>query len=70
MEAVELAINIKLKQPSIISIVKNIQPKVDEDVKIFRFNLVKFLLQLKIPLNSINETCVHEFVQQHIGLPA
>jgi hypothetical protein len=70
IQAVDLSVNIGLKQPSIISLVKNIQPSVQESVKIFRYNLIKLLLQLKIPLNSVNEACLHEFVQQHIGPPA
>ena len=44
IQAVELAVNIGLKQPSIISLVKNIQPSVQENVKIFRYNLIKLLL--------------------------
>jgi hypothetical protein len=48
----------KMRQPSLITILSEITPNVDQKVKLFRFDLTKLLLSLRVSLNSVNKVAV------------
>ena len=48
----------KMRQPSLITLLSEITPNVDRKVKLFRFDLTKLLLSLRVSLNSVNKVGV------------
>ena len=55
------------RQPSLFTLLEDINPTVDRKVIAFRFEVVKLLLSLRVPLATINREIFRDFVSHNIG---
>lgn len=55
------------RQPSLYTLLEDINPTVDRKVIAFRFEVVRLLLSLRVPLAAINSEVFKDFVNNNIG---
>lgn len=57
----------KRRQPSLYTILSEITPNVPRDVCIFRYDLTRLLLSMRVPLSVVNKEITRDFISDHIG---
>ena len=64
MEALERS---KKRQPSLLTVLNDITPTVESDVRVFRFDLTRLLLSMRVPLSVVNKEITRDFISEHVG---
>ena len=64
MEALERS---KKRQPSLSTVLNDITPTVESDVRVFRFDLTRLLLSMRVPLSVVNKEITRDFISEHVG---
>ena len=57
----------RVRQPSILTVLTNVTPNVEDNVRLFRYDLTQLLLSLRVPLSVVNKEITRDFVNQHVG---
>lgn len=57
----------RVRQPSILTVLTNVTPNVEDNVRLFRYDLTQLLLSLRVPLSVVNNEITRDFVNQHVG---
>ena len=66
-EAMELRRKQKQRQPALATMLENITPTVLIQVRIFRHDITKLFLCLRVSMSSVGKQIVKDFVHNHIG---
>jgi len=54
----------RVRQPSILTVLSNVTPNIEDRVRLFRYDLTQLLLSLRVPLSVVNK---EEFISQYVG---
>ena len=63
----ETRLKTKKRQPSLLTVLSQITPNVDERVRLFRFDLTRLILSLRVPLSVVNKSVYRDFISEYVG---
>ena len=55
------------RQPSLYTVLNKITPNVPRDVCVFRYDLTRLLLSMRVPLSVVNKEITRDFISNHVG---
>ena len=57
----------RVRQPSILTVLTNVTPNIEDRVRLFRYDLTQLLLSLRVPLSVVNKDMTKDFISQYVG---